>query len=73
MSEEILIYTLFDCDANGVRKLAKKVDVSPKGSKLDIINRIKTGLDKSDVKFHNIFKKCWNFLMIGLLLCVHMA
>ena len=61
MSEERLLETLFESTSKEVRLLAKKLGVAAKGSKLDIINRIKTGLGKNDIKFNKIFRKMFGF------------
>ena len=61
MSEERLLETLFESTSKEVRLLAKKLGVAAKGSKLDIINRIKTGLGKNNIKFNKIFRKMFGF------------
>eukprot|EP00795_Rhopilema_esculentum_P014880 gene14880-6013_t len=61
MSEERLLETLFESSSKDVRLLARKLGVSSKGTKLDIINRIKTGLGKNNVKFNKIFRKMFGF------------
>ena len=52
---------MFESTSKEVRLLAKKLGVAAKGSKLDIINRIKTGLGKNNIKFNKIFRKMFGF------------
>ena len=61
MSEERLLETLFESKAKEVKSLARKLGISEKGSKLDIINRIKTGLGRNNVRFNKIFRKMIGF------------
>ena len=42
-----------------IRKIAMKVGMSEKGSKLDIINRVKHALRGSDTKFTELVKTLW--------------
>ena len=57
LSEERLIETMFESKLNDLRKLARKVGVSCKGRKLDIINRINDGLGSRNEKFNKVFQK----------------
>ena len=57
LSEERLIETMFESKHCDLQKLARKVGVSGKGSKLDIINRVKEGLGTQNTKFNKMFKK----------------
>ena len=49
-----------------IRKIARKVGVSDKGSKLDIINRVKNALHGNDTKLINCLKSYWGVLEDGL-------
>eukprot|EP00112_Aurelia_sp_Birch-Aquarium-sp1_P013996 Seg2997.2 transcript_id=Seg2997.2/GoldUCD/mRNA.D3Y31 product="HMG domain-containing protein 3" protein_id=Seg2997.2/GoldUCD/D3Y31 len=57
LSEERLIETMFESKHCDLQKLARKVGVNCKGSKLDIINRVKEGLGTQNNKFNKMFKK----------------
>ena len=59
MSEERLIEFMHKGKVVEIRKIARKVGVSDKGSKLDIINRVKNALHGNDTKFNKLFKKLW--------------
>ena len=56
MSEEQLLETLLESSSKDVRLLARKVGVSSKGTR-----QAKTGLDKNNIKFNNIFRKMFGF------------
>ena len=60
LSEERLIetmQTMFDSKHCDLQKLARTVGFNGKGSKLDIINRVKEGLGTKNTKFNKMFQK----------------
>ena len=57
ISAERLIEELFESKTNGIKKLARKVNVSTKGSKLDIIGRIKASLGEDSARFNKVLTK----------------
>ena len=59
LSEERLIEYMHKGKGVEIRKIARKVGVSDKGSKLDIINRVQTALHRNNTKFNKYFKKLW--------------
>ncbi len=54
LSAERLLEELMESKTPDVKKLARKANVSTKGSKLDIINRIRNGLFRDSSKFNKI-------------------
>ena len=42
-----------------IGKISRKVGVSDKGSKFDIINRVQAVLHRNNTKFNKLFKKLW--------------
>ena len=59
LSEERLIEFMHKEKLPEIRELARKAGISDKGSKLDIINRMKGALERHNVKFNKVFKKLW--------------
>eukprot|EP00795_Rhopilema_esculentum_P004137 gene4136-20321_t len=57
LSQERLLEQMFEAKMPEVRRLARKVGVSAKGSKIDLINRMKEAIGRNDEKFNKIFKK----------------
>eukprot|EP00795_Rhopilema_esculentum_P016114 gene16114-7464_t len=57
LSQERLLEQMFEAKIPDVRRLARKVGVSAKGSKIDLINRMKEAIGRNDEKFNKIFKK----------------
>ena len=59
LSQERLIEYMHKGKVVEIRKIAMKVGVSDKGSKLDIINRVQAVLHRNNTKFNKLFKKLW--------------
>ena len=59
LSQKRLIEFMHKGKAVRVRKIARKVGVSDKGSKSDIINRVQRALHRNKTKFNKLFKKLW--------------
>ena len=59
LSQERLMEFMHKGKAVEIRKIARKVGVSDKGSKLDIINRVQRALHRNKTKFNKLFKKLW--------------
>eukprot|EP00112_Aurelia_sp_Birch-Aquarium-sp1_P023018 Seg6701.2 transcript_id=Seg6701.2/GoldUCD/mRNA.D3Y31 product="hypothetical protein" protein_id=Seg6701.2/GoldUCD/D3Y31 len=57
ISAERLIEELFESKTNDIKKLARKVNVSTKGSKLDIIGRIRASLGEDSARFNKVLTK----------------
>ena len=59
LSEERLLEFMHKEKLAEIKELARKAGISDKGSKLDIINRVKGALDRNNVTFNKVFKKLW--------------
>ena len=57
ITQERLLEHILESKTPEIQKLARKVNVSARGSKLDIINRIKDALGRKNDKVNKIFKK----------------
>ena len=59
LSEEQLLEVMHKGKLIEIKKVARKVGVSDRGSKLDIINRVKGSLSGNNILFTKVFKKLW--------------
>ena len=57
ISAERLVEELFESKTNDIKTLARKVNVSTKGSKLDIIGRIRASLGEDSARFNKVLTK----------------
>ena len=61
LTEEILLDTLMEGTWREAQEIAGRVGLSKKGSKLDIINRVKNCIVGEGDKFNKIFRKMFGY------------
>ena len=60
MTEERILEMLSSEKLKKVKSVAKSCNIATKGSKLDILLKIKEVINKNDAKFKKVFSKLWS-------------